>query len=332
MFHPRFVIVSILALFATGSLGQDLEFVTTNVHLPVGRTDVDVVFDGVDSIYSLGGTIEKIGELPHWTREVIRYSLTNESIELVDKMVSNAYQGSGVWAGHDTLFYFGGEVHQKLAVSDIWRLPTQGPKNMSHVNELPVPARQAATVWDHGDYIYVIGGGADEDVTLSTILRYTISLNVLEVVAELPGARKLTTAVLDTDSGSIYILGGYGTPVYPYGYDDILRFDPVQGSVEKLEAKLPAPVWNSCAVWVQNEVYLFTGTYGSSSYDLIRFNPSTNEVTTHSVSNIPRQLSGQGCVYVEKLKRIYVLGGFNFDTGLNYWDTISYIELGTDSH
>lgn len=273
-------------------------------------------YDGADTIYNWGFVYDPVRK----SNYILKYSIFDDTMSRVNSPALHSPQdGIGILVDNQNLFHFGGDQRGSIvrfqfnATQSVWR----------KVGRIPRIQSVSASVWDGGEYIYVTGGvGAGSEVK-DSIWRFSTVTSKVEIVAHLPIARRHMTAVWEKTTRSVYIFGGKDYPIY---FSEILKFDPADGSVRALDVKLPAPSAYSCAVTVGEVVYVIGGyARRGRGFQMIRFNPATEEINTIPLNNFPNGIYGHNCVFVEKLRRIYIFGGFIKGGDKN--DQVMYIPI-----
>jgi hypothetical protein len=319
-----FKLFLIYFVFACAAETQSIKIVTSSTLLPKPLAFATAVYDGNDSIYLWGGnsTYQSV-------QDILVYSVSDNAIKQIGTMV-NASFGTGVWAGNENLLHFGGiNFSRLLAQSDVWKFNTTNPSAMKSVANLSNKFWGGKAVWTGGTDTYIFGGYSTDDgrigEPLSTISKYSSLTDSVEIVGQLPSPRGGLSAVWDNNTQSIYLFGGVreieGWSAITY--DDILKFTPVNGSIDKVQS-LPQNVSFSCAVWAGKYAYIVSGLEVSNR--IYFFDPELNKVKYYILGF--SNMYGTGCVYVEKVNRIYVFGGGK--TGSPSLNKIHYIDLNDE--
>ena len=285
------------------------KFVVTNSTLPVALHHHAAVYDGVDSIFLLGGYSGDGAYLD----SVIKYSLADESVQVVGTFLPLA---SGVSLLHEgNIFYVGGYDGRNSSAA-VYRYSIS-TDNYSLVHQLPVPISGMSSAWDPSSQsVYVFGGfGTD-----ALVFEYNPRANSLEQVSRLPYFIQSAAAVWVTN-GLTYVLGGRNE----YGRDSdlIFEYDPNTKIVTRVPRFLPEYLTNGCAVLATtNYVY----TLGGRAF--MRFNPTNYELERVTLDGWPNWLEGMACIHVPKSGRVYVFGGsFQRYSPPSLTNQIAYIDL-----
>ena len=149
---------------------------------------------------------------------------------------------------------------------------------------LPRELYRAGAVWDR-QFVYLLGGmhSASGGVGYSDeIVRFEPATGqVTTLPTRLPAG--IGGAATVWDGTAAYLFGGYHSQ---NGYwNGIVRFDPSTGLSGTLRPTLPFGLDGATAVWDGRNAYIVGGTrYANGNYDgefdrVIRFTPSTGEVT-----------------------------------------------------
>lgn len=105
-------------------------------------------------------------------------------------------------------------------------------------------------------------------------------------------------------NGKIYIFGIDDASYGAYEkYRAIYQFDPVTNEKAKNSATLPASLFGTSAVAIDNYAYIFGGT---DSNIILKFDPSSNTVT-ELATTLPNKMSGTSAVVYDG--KAYILGG-----------------------
>jgi hypothetical protein len=172
----------------------------------------------------------------------------------------------------------------------------------------------------------------DKSSSDATIWEWDLDDGSLKKIANLPFAMFGDTVAISLaeDDGIIHIVGKdyrRNPPIY-----SIEQFDPSTKLSSKMstiswpcDALLPTP----SSVWVGNTGYIFIGN-GNCTRGFIKW--KNNEVLEFvGLRNIPSTdeygWDGVGGVWVEKLNRIYLFGGYVFP---KYLDGIWFMEIQND--
>jgi hypothetical protein len=317
--------------FAYTAQIQSLELVTSPTLLPNPLAFMTAVYDGSDSIYLWGGESTLCNCPILSVQDILVYSINNETIQQIGTMV-NASFGTGVWTGSGNLLHFGGiNFSRQLAQSDVWKFDTTNPSAMRSVAKLSSKFWGGKAVWTGGTDTYIFGGHSTDSgqisEPLSTISKYSNLTDSVEIVGQLPSPRGGLSAVWDDNTQSIYLFGGmrqieFAGPIpFIRSYKDILKFNPVSGSINKV-LELPLNVSLSCAVWTGKFAYIISA---GTSDKIFRYDPTSNRVEQIDIAF--SAMWGMGCVYVEKLNRIYIFGGRVAMIAMN---RIYYIDLNEE--
>lgn len=134
--------------------------------------------------------------------------------------------------------------------------------------------------------------------------------SVERLPSTLPGGREAPAAA--TDGHHVWVFGGYDGHETT---DDIVQFDPADGSAILLPVRLPTPRHGAAAVWFDGAAYVIGG-YGCREIatgphfcdSVVKFEPGTNKVTTMHVQ-LPMANGYQAAA--TDGKAIYIFGGAN---------------------
>ena len=132
--------------------------------------------------------------------------------------------------------------------------------NYTQIGNLPTPVNSNAIAWDSSTQLaYTFGGWAT--VALDHVLRIHPNTGQVFQVATLPQGITRAAAAW-TRNGLGYVFGGVDTD--EVASSDILEFNPLQGTVTKLNAALPYNLVYACAVSTNEVVYVLGGAVTGS--------------------------------------------------------------------
>ena len=309
----KFIILLILVLSSTQVTTGEISWIDTGTRLPSGCYGFTSLFDGNDTIYTIGG----------WTGtestsgQVLQYTVSTGAIEFHGYFLP-VYSGQALLF-NDDIFYFGGRSTSGQYSSAIYKYSIS-TQNYVHINDLPVAMYSFASAWDPDQQRFFMFGGTSSVGSMDHILQYDPSSNQVRNVGILPNASYEATAVW-TDHYA-FIFGG--SPRY-----DMLRFDPATRNVMKLAKGLPNPIFSPCSIFANNRhVYIVNWS------DMMRFDPDAEQaVQVQTDDNWPVSMMFPGIAYVSELNRIYIFGGWGYfggQSGDRFMDEISYLDLDQD--
>jgi N-acetylneuraminic acid mutarotase len=175
------------------------------------------------------------------------------------------------------------------------------------------PALSAGRAWGtaaaYGDKIYVIGGGTIMGTMESTdeILEYDPATDTLTKVANLPYGLNGTRAVTAAD-GKIYVVMGEDPSISATYEARVLRFDPLQGTVEVAVQGMYAAYHHAAALGNDGLIYAFGG-YGSGPLqsEIEAFDPVQGQIVSVAASlPVPRE---KLAAFAAPNGKIYIFGG-----------------------
>lgn len=290
------------------SQSQDLVANLASARLPSGRSHVSAIYDGDDSIYILGGNSYPSGALD----SILHYSISEDRIATIGTLPTPMYGGRITMSSNNEVFLLG-----SLSSTDIVRF-SPGVENATVVAQLPHTFYESSLIQFNG-FVHILGGWVDMDATSQGFFP---SINGTE-------GFRVNAALWINDSlyPPFYMIFGN---ILSTGENAVVRYDPVSEDARyTLLPELPHVFGHSMAFTdiKDGNVYL-VGILGFFP-GIARFEPSTNLVTLLPVSGFPgsdgNSLSKSGNVYVDKLNRIYMIGGRN--STREYRDEIWYIDL-----
>jgi len=230
----------------------------------------------------------------------------------------------------DTIYWIGGlDSLGYYAHPQIWALELMddgASLNMTETSRMPSARYDAASIWDDVNKHAYTFGGYNGSSSFNAILRFSpLDNTTVEMSATLPSNRHLTSAVWDPRTEVAYIFGGRTGSSGGY-LNDILRWDSKSDALTKLNVSLPVQIAFTSAVWAGEEAWIVGGfsNVANNWPAVVRFNPATNQVTSFQVEGLPDKLYATAAVYVERLTRIYIFGGYGDGA---YRQDIWYIDL-----
>lgn len=218
-------------------------------------------------------------------------------------------------AAPDAFYVFGGGRHDggHRALNDIVRIDRGTYAVTTLPVTLPTARSYISAVWAE-NAAYIFGGCNDgsqcRQAPTREIVKFDPSTNTASVVALLPTARVASSAVWTGQFA--YIFGGDSCgPHGPCKLNDIVRFDPATGSVQRMNARLPMGLLSSSAVWDGQHAYLFGGhVNGGPTNQILRYDPVADKVVALATT-LPTALYWTSAAML--FNKVYVIGGY--DTG-----------------
>jgi len=306
---PSIVLLVLILTVGKSAVGLVVE---TIGDLPSPRKLTAAVYDGMDSVYILGGSTENVSAL----NEIIKFDLSTNTSSLFGTLPGPVSHGAAVMDSTGNIFYFGGDNSSADGNGTIFKVTIVGGE-LQGVEEFP-------SLLDHpgvgltghfiGDSIYIFGGGLDPNVT-DNITRFNpTDLEDNTVVGALPFPLTRATSVAINET--VHIFGGednqYGIPITS---NKIIQFSTTTGEVGLLAGELPVGVESAVAVHAGGSVFVIGGFVGGSGnwphQRVAEINMDTNVIQeicpTEESELIPEEASG---VYSARYNRIYIFGGF----------------------
>lgn len=275
--------------------------------LPEAMVNTTTASDG-RAIYLFGGTQ---GRPERPTDDVLRYDPATGAVEHVADLPSPRASVGAVWTG--TVFVLmGGTLAQGLSDEILHFEP--GSNKVRRVAALPEPLSKPGVVWN-GTHVLVAGGlrpcAAPCPATSEGIFSYDPMAGTVEKeAATLPIG---TAGPTFWDGHRLFILGGYSSDGRLSRFtDQILRYDPRQGTVETLDTRLPDRVMGAEVVWDGRRAYLFGGEIepGALTNRILVFDPLTGRVEV-AEATLPDARSSFGLAM--DANAAYVFGGRGCD-------------------
>jgi len=287
--------------------------------LPSGREDTVTAFNGVDSLYIMGGS-----DGLNLYHEIYQFNFSHfGAIEQVGSFPVGITEGSLGSDGLGAFFYLGGDIGARSR--DIWKM-TPANVNPEVVAQLPEANRLSCSVSDGLGNTYVLGGAEGSLESKRNIVHFDSLLNTAEIVAELPiGLYGASCAWVD---GSVYVFGGVNSN-FTHNME-IIQFTPATGLVMTLDMQFSnnGLVFSS-AVTVGRHIYIIGGvTPNSELHHVTKFDPLTLALDYFTVSSMNKLYAGISATYVPATHRLYVVGGFTFvNNRVERLSDIFYIQL-----
>jgi len=293
-----------------------LEAIRSSAILPTPRFAAAAAYDGDETIYVIGGYL---GVYQSAIGEILRFNISSEAVEVTARFPDNQVrsQGSAVYdRDDDVIYYFGGADYNLNGQRNYWKINIlQGTMASSSLSVWAWNGNTA--IWDNTtDSAYLFGTRNPWDS--SQVVQFSKATATFTDL--LPGVPPqvlkfdFAVTVWDPATKIAYIMGGQSMIEGEYAYDRIFKWTAATGQLELLPTKLPHDILWTSGVWNPNNncAYLIgTGYFGWEGGDnALTFCPSTNNITTFVVDNFPARSEETAAVYVEKLNRIYVFGGY----------------------
>jgi hypothetical protein len=315
MGYNQIIAISIFLLQIQGSVFA-LEAIRSDATLPTPRFATAAAYDGDDSIYIVGGYQ---GGYTTTIGEILRYSISTEDVQVVARFPDNQVRrsGSAVYDPNaDILYYFGGADFNGNGARNYWTIDvTQGTMTSAQLGVWAWNGNSA--VWDNATQSALLFGSQNPWDGSQVIAFSTTSR---EFTNQLPWSPPdvlkfdLASTVWDSVNRVAYIMGGSSLIEGDLKYDRIFKWTASNRQLELLDITLPYDIMWTSGVWdaSSNCAYLIgTGYFPwDGENNALRFCPSTNNITAMVVDNFPPRSEETSSVYVEKLNRIYIFGGW----------------------
>jgi len=298
---------------------EDLKVTMCQAKLPSGRSSLSGAYDGDDTIYLMGG-------YGNWAypRDVLKYTISTDKIEHAGDLPVNSYAGNTIIDKDKRIFHIVGD---QLLNKDILQF---SPANQSFVKvaSLPYANEYSAVLQPDPDTVWIIGGNRQP----KSFLKWNLKTFQIQKEANLSDPYQFPSAIFVEEKGAAYIFGDGNQPITKYNVST--------KQFQKLPNHFPKTGAFDRAVWDGRYGYIIGGGGKRPSTDLLpgntilRFDPNTEDVTSLNLEGSPLsaedEFSDMAAVYVGKLNRIYVFGGFTTADGLELVDRdwIFYIDLG----
>jgi hypothetical protein len=209
--------------------------------------------------------------------QIVRY-VPGEGVELIDEALPWGTKGVGsVWTG-EHIYVFGNSLSTTVGQFDVLRYDPVANETVVLEDELPIPGAGTSVVWT-GEEAYIFGGKMEPNVLSDKIVRYVPGEGASVLEATLPSPRFHVTAAWDGEVA--YIMGGSAAREGGSGgletedLDQIVVFDPDEGTVVTVTAGLPVAMDARPAVWADGLVHQFGGaTKEGPRSDIVVYDPS----------------------------------------------------------
>ena len=169
-----------------------------------------------------------------------------------------------------------------------------------------------------GNVIYVAGGGyigVSQWGSFQSTVAYDPIGDAWSVRASMPTWRAAPGSAVATYMGQqrLYVIGGTDLTEFPWWFThpDIEEYDPIANTWRTVGAGMPdgTYTWGTCAVVVENLVYIMGGTnadFGGLSDRIAAWDPDTDSYT--NLSPMPAGVSDGACAAFDG--EIYYFGGY----------------------
>jgi len=307
----------VLAHFLKGSNAQRYEAIHSNIKLPAPIYSQRAIYDGLNSIYLIGGYIQS-GSTP---TQILKYNIVTDSIEEPMGAILPTYAfGFTVQQNRDgDIFIFGAGANNNY----IFKF-NPGTSSIENVGFLPYDIYYASSVkyYDISNSVFIFGGFFS--TYRDAILEYDMAKNTAE-----PRGR-LTKRYIVNDAV------GFENYAYIFGRSES---EPTGESITKINMdnwesesgpnELPIVSGYSSLVSDGKSIFICGGYEPTSQWPaegLIHIDPVTLNSTFIPVDNFVPSGISPAVVYVERLNRIYFFGGMDGDF-VNSLDDIWWIDL-----
>lgn len=287
--------------------------------LPTGREHSTAFYDGDESIYIMGGY-----DGLNLYDEVLQYDL-HGAIKEVGHFPTGITDGTVGTDGQGGFYYFGGD--DGTVSAEIYKITPEDP-NPTVIGSMPIMNRLQASASDNNGNIYIIGGITIRNLEeRKNIIKYDTKTGMSSMVGKLPVGLYGAAAAMVGES--VFIFGGM-TDDHKYS-NQIFEFIPTTGEVKVLETTMVAGgSLYSSAVVVGSEIWIVGGLSSNEekSHHITKFDTITRQTYYMEIENWNETHSGITAVYVPKMARIYMVGGFTFiNERMEHLGEISYIQL-----
>jgi N-acetylneuraminic acid mutarotase len=287
--------------------------------LPTGREHSTAFYDGQDSIFIMGGY-----DGLNLYDEVLQFDL-HGAINKVGHFPTGITDGSVGTDGKGGFYYFGGDDGTLSA--EIYHITAENP-NPTVIGSMPIMNRLQASASDKNGNIYICGGLTLRNIEeRKNIIKYDTKTRMSSMVGKLPIGLYGASAAMVGES--VFIFGGMNDEgIYS---SNIFEFIPSTGEVKVLETEMVAGgSLYSSAVIVGSEIWIVGGLSSTQdkAHHITKFDTIMKTTQYMEIENWDETHSGLTAVYVPKMSRIYMVGGFTFvNERIQHLGEISYIQL-----
>jgi len=308
-----------------------LEAVRSRSTLPTPRFATSAVYDGNDSIFIVGGYQ---GGYNTTNGEIVRFNISSEDVQVTARLLDNQVRSQGAavydW-DDDVIYYFGGTNLSNVGNRDYFTVDLKtGNSTLTPLNIWAWNSNIA--IWDNVTKSALLFGSQNPWDGSQIVQFFKTTSTFTDLLPWSPPQIRsfdFAVTVWDAANRTAYILGGQSFVEGELAYDRIFKWTEATRQLELLPTKLPHEILWTSGVWNPNDncAYLIgTGYFEWEGGDnALTFCPTTNNVTTFSVDNFPTKSEETAAVYVEKLNRIYIFGGYMDDNIQS--NEIIYIDL-----
>lgn len=322
-----FFITTVLYFFCLVPHCQCLTAIRSRARLPMKRAFTTSIYDGEDSIYTFGGSEYRNPSFYDY-KDILKYTISTDTIQIVNQLPLPLFYSSTSMDMSGNIFLFGGiERNAEGGLSYSPLIFKYFPKTniLQQIStRLPYRMYDMAAAKTSNNQVYLFGGSTQ----FNTFLFDMDSLS-LTSGGRLPTRwEELKTTAVSDNLGNSFIFGHLDFAPAPVIKLNLQTLQMVMG-----QETLPYFRDRPASVWDGTNAYVIGGHFPVGNA-IIQFNPVTMTHVLIPVTNFPGDgdsiLSSTAAVYVEKLKRIYFMGGVSISLvgGASvYHDEIWYIDL-----
>lgn len=199
------------------------------------------------------------------------------------------------------VYVFGGATEGDL-LDTIYAVDPGSGRTTVLPYKLPSPRKLASAVWT-GKEAYIIGGIGFDAEPIAEIVKFVPGEGATVVEGAMPYGTKGIPSVWDGEA--VHVLGNCLSS--EVGHNDVIRFDPRNGTSEVLEDVLPIPGAGSTAVWAGNRAYIVGGRQNLTTLSdrIIEYIPGVGAKFVDG--KLPLGRIGAACAWDGE--RLYAFGG-----------------------
>jgi hypothetical protein len=254
--------------------------------LPTAKGGLDVLWDGQDGFYLLGGY-----ESTHWTKwrpDLFLFSKKSNTTKIVARFPpydvdAVVYYGTAFFdVSSNIIHYLGGQYSTyccSIPSRDTYTIsPTaEGSGSEYGINRTAYYLNSSTT---HGSSFWIKEEQMAYVIGRNGSWKYFPANQTMKEMQAGDMGLENTVATVHVGNGIFYIFAGNVTSPFAKYDDSIIRYDSNTGAKSTLQTKLKYPVYYGKAVWDGKYAYIVGGRGVNSSFvtGIQRFDPEIEEV------------------------------------------------------
>ncbi|OXA46043.1 Kelch-like protein 25 [Folsomia candida] len=313
MGHPKKILASFLLILSfssyfspTSSADCSLLYATLcRARLPAHTQAPLVSYDGADSIYIFGGARWYLSGWEVYSNEILKYTISTDSIALVAHLPKGLYLGTVTADGLGNYFYFGGAAPNMEDSKSVYKFDS----NTGQVTEVAIirhDLQYSASFLYNSSVSYIQAGNLFQN----GVIRFDHATNTWTRLTDLPTKFRTAAAFWDKNAERAYIFGQGNAAVNP-PYDHVVYSPgPDIGAISNLQ--IPDDfVQMMSATNDEREGFIVGGFHPTDSIYWYQLPFDVGEYCP--VAGLPGGgdvlFSRTGAAFVPKMRRVYVFGG-----------------------